>query len=92
MATTSTISIESLLPAGWTAEAYPIAHHVVINRPHEIGGGFVTLNLEKRMFALGVGAVHKFPAGFAAKTYGGRGWQKNLVDDAVATLNKAWEQ
>lgn len=70
---------------GWTHEYLPDGQCVCIQRPHEIGGGFVTVDFKRRIFATGMG-VPRFAA-IAGVEYKGRNWQQRLVDAAVKHLN-----
>ena len=69
---------------GWTHEYLP-DNCVCIQRPHEIGGGFVTIDFKRRIFATGMG-LPRFAA-VAGVEYKGRDWQKRLVDAAVKHLD-----
>lgn len=68
---------------GWSHEALD-KHCVCIQRPGEIGGGFVTVDFERRIFATGMG-VPRFAA-IANVEYKGRDWQRRLVEAAVKHL------
>ncbi|MBA9913721.1 hypothetical protein ACUXPM_003749 [Ralstonia sp. 151470066-2] len=75
---------QASLPEGWVAEQHPSFPEVaVLTRPN---GGFVSVDLQKRIFSLGYCRPH-FPMSGAA-TYGGRGWKSRIVADAVAWLNR----
>lgn len=69
---------------GWTHEQLLDKHCVAIMRPRELGGGFVTVDFERRIFSCGYGK----PREHAGKTtYTGRGWKHQIVRDAVAHLD-----
>lgn len=67
------------LPEGWTSERYNIG--TVIRGP----SGYVTVNFDRRMFALG----HRMPGFDHDKKYTGRGWSEKLVAAAVVALTEA---
>lgn len=69
---------------GWTHNVLD-RDCVFIQRPSEIGGGFVTIDFKRRIFATGMG-VPRFAA-VANVEYRGRDWQQRLVDAAVKHLN-----
>ncbi|MBA9846780.1 hypothetical protein [Ralstonia pickettii] len=72
------------LPDGWVAEQHPSFPDVaVLTRPN---GGFVSIDLQKRIFSLGYCRPH-FPMNGAA-AYEGRGWKSRIVADAVAWLDR----
>ena len=72
---------------GWTVERSnhdKVVFH--IKRPNEIGGGWVSINLNTRCFGLG----NCLPRRASWKSeYEGRGWKNRLVADAVAALSTA---
>ena len=70
---------------GWTHEYLSDGNCVCIERPREIGGGFVTIDFKRRIFATGMG-VPRFEA-VAGLVFKGRDWQQRLVDAAVKHLN-----
>lgn len=79
-------TIAAQLPAGWIAEPYRVGRDlVVLERPKDIGGGYVTIDFDRRIFATGAGTPRA--ADLPDKTYEGRGWQTRIVADAVAHLN-----
>lgn len=72
------------LPAGWTAE--PDSRGVIVTGYDGTGcRGYVTVDIQRRGFALGMSSVHR---GDVAK-YAGRGWQVALFTDAVRALQAA---
>jgi hypothetical protein len=70
---------------GWTHDYLPDGQCVYIQRPCEIGGGFVTIDFKRRIFATGMG-VPRFAAVVNVE-YTGRDWRKRLIDAAVKHLN-----
>ena len=51
--------------------------------------GYVTIDLESRGFRLGsttVGRFHGEEGGGARRVYRGRGWQRRIVEDAIAAM------
>ncbi|MCK4120401.1 hypothetical protein ACI2UK_24485 [Ralstonia nicotianae] len=75
---------EESLPAGWKLEQHAgFPHVVVLARP---GGGYVSINMTKRIFSAGFCCPH-FPMHGAA-TYEGRAWKTRIVGDAVAWLDQ----
>lgn len=81
--------IKAQLPSEWDAEHYPHGRDLfVLKRPQAIGGGFVTVDFGRRIFNIGMGQPRS--AVYPGKTYRGRGWQRELVTDAVAYLNVVW--
>lgn len=70
---------------GWKHEYLLDGNCVCIERPQEIGGGFVNIDFERRIFATGMGAP-RFEA-VAGLGFKGRDWQQRLVDAAVKHLN-----
>ncbi len=72
------------VPEGWTFDLYPHWVSIVIARDTSIGGGFVTINFDKRIFASGMTFDCSRPE--STKTYSGRGWTESIVHDAVEWL------
>lgn len=75
------------LPTGWTREktTYGLDTEVLI-RPMNIGGGCVSIDWKRRVFA-GGDAFFLHPD--SDKTYAGKGWRIALLSDAVAWLEDA---
>lgn len=71
---------------GWTHEYLPDGHCVCIQRPNAIGGGFVTIDFQRRIFATGM-AVPRYAA-VAGVEYKGRDWRQRLVRAAIEHLNE----
>jgi hypothetical protein len=69
------------LPEGW--ERKPFFFGDVLTWPDH---GSVTVNVEKRGFAIGHGTYVRNMAG-----YTGRGWKDRLYADAVKALQAVWE-
>lgn len=70
---------------GWTHERLSDGNCVCIERPQEIGGGFVTIDFKRRIFATGMGTPR-----FAAIDnieFKGKDWQRRLIEAAVKHLN-----
>jgi len=53
-------------------------------------GGFVSIHWRRRTFEGGICTPR--PAKPGAKTYEGRGWRQRLMADAVAWLQKIYEE
>lgn len=70
---------------GWTHEHLAERHCVCIQRPHEIGGGFVTIDFRRRIYGTGM-AAPRFAA-VASEEFKGRDWEQRLVNAAVKHLN-----
>lgn len=68
---------------GWKHEFIHNDQCVVIERPREIGGGFVTVDLERRIFACGYGWVSQHAG---AQAYSGAGWKNRIIRDAIDHL------
>jgi hypothetical protein len=73
--------VKSLLPEGWTAEESK-TYGIVMHNPH---AGYVTIDLAMRGFTAGCCIVRK------RGPYKGRGWQRALVEAAVACLKESEE-
>lgn len=69
---------------GWTYEHLAGTGCVCIERPQEIGGGYVTIDFKRRIFASGYG-VPRTPV-VPDMEYKGRDWKQKIVDDAVRYL------
>ena len=68
---------------GWTHEWLQDAECLCFMRPREVGGGFVTVDFERRIFSCGYGK----PRDAASDTkYEGRGWKNRIIQDAIAHL------
>lgn len=74
-----------ILPEGWESETYSGRKDIIVLKRPGQGGGFVTLDFEKRIYAAGMGTPRRHEG--AQKMYKGRGWNQEFVDDAVAWLN-----
>lgn len=75
------------VPQGWTAEEVPGSRRqLAIGKPREAGGGFVTVDFERRVFGPGYGGFPSSRYIDIPMNYAGRGWQQRIVDDAVAWL------
>jgi hypothetical protein len=48
-----------------------------------LGGGIVSIDYDRRNFAVGYGTTHRAES---TKKYAGRGWRDELVSDAVEWL------
>lgn len=72
-----------ILPEGWTSTEFA-AYGTVIDRPQP-GGGSVTVDFELRAYAGGTSPVRSNTR-IGSKSYKGRGWQQELVNDAVSWL------
>ena len=69
---------------GWTHEQLQDRHCVCIMRPRELGGGFVTIDYERRIYSCGYGK----PRQHAGKgSYVGKGWQNRILRDAIDHLD-----
>lgn len=69
------------LPDGWKSE--PLSSHELLITAPGPRGGMVTVNFEKRSFALGCRTSSRS----AKETYEGRGWKQALLGDAVKLLD-----
>ncbi|MYM92658.1 hypothetical protein [Duganella vulcania] len=70
---------------GWTHEYLPDGHCVCFQRPGEIGGGYVTVDFERRTFATGYARPR---VNAATVEYKGKGWQDRIVRDALDHLER----
>lgn len=70
---------------GWKHEWLADRHCVCIMCPREIGGGFVTVDFERRIFSSGYG---KPSQGATATEYTGKGWKDRIVRDAINHLER----
>jgi len=68
---------------GWKHEWLADRHCVCIMRPSELGGGFVTVDFERRLFGSGYGKPRH---GASTATYAGKGWKDRIVRDAIDHL------
>jgi hypothetical protein len=75
-------AIEKRIPHGWRVSwAYSSSKRLII----EHAFGAVTVDIDRRGFALGIVAmVPRY-----STRYAGRGWRDRLVDDAVKALQAA---
>jgi hypothetical protein len=71
---------------GWKHEYIHNGQCIVFERPREIGGGFVTVDLERRIFSGGYGWPREHAG---TKTYAGRGWKNQIIRDAIDYLEQA---
>lgn len=70
---------------GWKHEWLADRHCVCIMRPREIGGGFVTVDFERRIFSTGYGKPRQ---GVTDTEYAGKGWKDRVVRDAIRHLER----
>lgn len=70
---------------GWRHEWLADRNCVCIMRPREIGGGFVTVDFESRLFSTGYGKPRH---GVTAAEYTGKGWKDRIVRDAISHLER----
>ena len=70
---------------GWKYEWLADRHCVCIMRPREIGGGFVTIDFERRIFSTGYGKPRQ---GATATEYAGKGGKDRIVRDAIDHLER----
>ena len=70
---------------GWKCEQLADKHCVCIMRPREIGGGFVTVDFERRIFGTGYGKPRQ---GANTAEYQGKGWKDRIVRDAIDFLER----
>ena len=79
-----------ILPEGWIAEE--VGKNVIsLRRLSGNSSGFVTIDFSKRFFAGGYG----YPCELHAKNtrhYSGRGWQKEIVEDAIKWLDSVMQE
>ena len=68
---------------GWLHEQLSDRHCVCIMRPRELGGGFVTIDFERRIFSTGYGKPRQ---GATTAEYAGKGWKDRIVRDAIDYL------
>lgn len=68
---------------GWQHEWLADRHCVCFIRPREVGGGFVTVDLERRIYSTGYGKPRQ---GATAMAYTGRGWKDRIIRDAIDHL------
>lgn len=71
------------LPVGWSVEADE-SYGVVITGILNGHSGFVTVNEQRRGFAMGICRVTTIPS-----LYSGRYWRKELYEAAIASLREA---
>ena len=72
------------VPVGWEITVLG-PHSRALMRPLALGGGFVSIDFAARVFAPGCGQPQRY-AVVSTAAYRGRGWQAQLVADAVAWL------
>lgn len=83
------------LPIGWSAEpisckaASPNTLFALI-RPTP-GGGIVTIDFERRIFAGGFGAPNRNLVA-SKKQYKGAGWKESIVQDAIKWLDSVMHE
>jgi len=68
---------------GWTQERLQDDKCVCILRPRELGGGFVTIDFERRIYGCGYGKPRQHAG---TRAYTGRGWQDRILRDAIDHL------
>jgi len=68
---------------GWQHEWLPDRWCLCFMRPREVGGGFVTVDFERRIFSTGYGKPREHAGDVQ---YTGRGWADRLARDAVDYL------
>ncbi len=76
------------LPPGWKAEAFGAHPHLLeIKRARDVDGfyGYVAIDFTRRIFSGGSGQPRKHAG---TSTYAGRGWKKQIIEDACAWLEK----
>jgi hypothetical protein len=73
---------------GWTHEWLQDRQCVCFKRPSEIGGGFVTVDFEQRIFSCGYGKPRQHAG---TKIYAGRGWKDQIIRDAIDHLEKVMQ-
>lgn len=74
------------LPDGWSSEPGVLAHLVVVISPGRGGGGYVTIDLERRQYRGGYSVISGRQLN--NMTYAGRNWKHQLVTDAVEWLTE----
>lgn len=77
------------LPKGWTAEASKDGRLLEIHRVSEFArfpGGYVTIDMTTKIFGGGMGQPHGHAMTAQKKDYTGRGWKKQIVQDACKWL------
>jgi hypothetical protein len=74
---------------GWGHEWLTDKHCVCIMRPQELGGGFVTVDFERRLFGSGYGKPRQ---GASDANYGGKGWKDRIVRDAIDHLERTMNE
>jgi hypothetical protein len=75
----------NILPEGWGIEPYGPDHEILKAKDSK---GFITVDLKRRCFRLGIArAVGTSASG--GKKYSGRGWKEDLYKDAISTLQEA---
>ena len=87
--------VRSRLPAGWIAEPYHTpSRYVVVTAPSAMGMLSATIDWRDRGFRGGLVISGRFESerstrfGRTRKRYRGRGWQEQLLKDAVRWLRK----
>lgn len=70
---------------GWTHEFLPDGQCVCFTRPAEIGGGFVTVDFQRRVYGTGYGKPHRSAS---TTDYSGKGWKDRIVRDALNHLER----
>ena len=76
-----------ILPAGWKEEKYD-DEPSLITLKHE-SYGYVTIDMEKRLFCIGRGLPRAHRSTPNAN-YSGRGWQQRIVADSIGYLSGIW--
>ena len=73
------------LPQAWSEEKHEHMPNYMVLK-HEVYG-WVTIDLEKRIFSLGMGQPRTWRPSMA---YSGRGWKERIAADAMAHLEGLW--
>ena len=75
------------LPAGWTEEKDSDGTSLITLK-HE-SYGYVTIDMNKRLFCIGRGLPRARPS-IPNAHYSGRGWESRIVADAIGYLSGIW--
>lgn len=68
---------------GWTHEQLLDGSCVCVMRPRELGGGFVTIDFERRVYSCGYGKPRQHAGN---DTYTGKRWRDRILRDAIDHL------
>lgn len=74
---------------GWKHEWLADRHCVCFIRPRENGGGFVTVDFERRIFGSGYGKPRRAES---TSEYIGKGWKDRIVRDAIDHLERVMSE